>query len=214
MYTKNPKIELWKRKYGKVYRTRIMGDDFYFRAMNIGEFRKISMIDDLEQKELAILSIGVLFPDVKTLDDLISGTAEKLILYISNVTNITDETMMQKVSEARDRLGITDNILSLQIEIIKCLNYTPKQVEAMSLEEFVEAVVLAEAMLGKPLIAAGKDDGQGEPTITVDSQTQPSPVELGDMKSIDQMENVANKNAVGLRESYLRKKRMRTSVRT
>lgn len=205
------KIKEWKRKYGRVYRLFYNDEPYYFRAMNMGEFRRISLMEDMQEKELVILVNGVLYPRVTDLDDLPSGLAERLVLLISNVTNITEENIVHKVSQARDALGITDNILALQIEIIKNLNYTPDVVDNMSLDEFVRAVVLAEAVVGRPLIAGGMDDKPQQEETGEDTSRPGDPdqfVEVSNMKTIDEMEGVANENANRLRKIYDRKKRL------
>jgi hypothetical protein len=200
-------ISSWKSRW-KIYKVDFFGDSYFFRAMNVGEFRKISLIEDLQEKERIILTKGVLWPKVDDLDDLLSGIAERLVLLVSNATNITEETIIQKVGEARDRLGITDNILALQIEIVKNLNYTPDKVDAMSFDEFIDAVVLAEAIVGRPLIAGGLEEPLPESPQADSPGPAPEPIELSNMKDIRQHEGVANENAVRLREMYLRKKRL------
>ena len=206
----NPRIKEWKRRYGKVYKVVHNGDPYFFRAMNIGEFRRISLMDDMVEKEHVILTNGILWPTVRELDDLPSGLAERLVMYISNATNITEESMVRKVSEARDRLGITDNILSLQIELIKSLNYTPDVVDSMGFDEFVRAVVMAEAVLGRPLIAGSLDDSpQTQQQDDISSPGGPEPiVDVSNMKTIDEMEDVANRNADRLKRVWQKKKRL------
>lgn len=200
-------ISSWKSKW-KVYKVDFFGEHYFFRAMNVGEFRKISLIEDMHEKERIILTKGVLWPKVSGLDNLLSGIAERLVLLISNATNITEETIIQKVGEARDRLGITDNILALQIEIVKNLNYTPDKVDEMSFDEFIDSVVLAEAVVGRPLIAGGLEEPLPERNQVDSPGMDPEPIELSNMKDIRQQEGVANENAVRLREAYLKKKRL------
>jgi len=196
-------IEELKKKWGKVYRVVLFGDTYLFRALRIGEFRDVSLIDEPEVKELAILSRGLLSPKVTVLDDLLSGIAEFLIGVISKVTDISEDTLAQKMSEARDRLGITDNILSLEIEIIKHLNYTPDRVNDMSLVEFTEALAMAEAVAGRPLLSTGKE----EPGPAAHFQSEGE--EMADPKNPAQMEEVANRNAMRLAHNYVRGKKAR-----
>jgi hypothetical protein len=194
-----------KERWGRVYKATILGAEYIFRPLRVGEYRDVSIMEDMEAKELKILSTSLLSPKVNMLDDLLSGVAELLISMITNVTDINENSLMRKVSEARDRLGITDNILGLQIEIVKNLNYTPDQVYQMDFEKFVESICLVEAMTGKPLVAAQPDTSPRVST-EVDRPGDPQPIEIADVRDMSQMQDVADRNAENLRVAYLKRK--------
>lgn len=196
-------MEELKKKWGKIYKAVVFGETYLYRALRIGEFREVSLIDEPEDKELAILRLGVLSPKIASLDDLLSGVAEILIGLVSRVTDISEDTLSQKVSEARDNLGITDNVLSLEVEIIRNLNYTPDRVKGMTLDEFAEALAMAEAVAGKPLLSTGKEERPA--AIREDTSLE----EVADPRDPNQMEEVANRSAMRLAQNYARGRRIR-----
>lgn len=188
-------------KSDRIYRTNILGEDYVFRPLSIGEFRQVSLVEDSEEKELGILSRALVSPKVEKLDDLLSGVAECLIAAVSSVTDITEESLMRKVQEERDRLGVTDNILALELEVIRHLNYTPDRVRDMSIDEFVEAVVMAEVIAGKPLIASGGDD-----STRASREAHEPAEESADPRNRAEMEDVARRSAERLIDKYRRGK--------
>ena len=189
---------------GKKYVIRFFDDEYVIRPLNVGEYRTISMIDGMEEKQLAILKAGVITPPITSLDTILSGIAETLVLQISNLTDINESSMATKVAAERDRLGVTDDMLSFKLEIVKYLNYTPRQVDEMSIDDFVEAIVLVEAITNKPLVASGKDDGVRAKKTSISEE---SALESADPKDRVAMEQVANKNAIRLQQVYLMKKK-------
>lgn len=189
----------------KRYRLRFHDETYIYRPLTIGEFREVSLIEDTFEKEARILAFGLVSPGTAH-GDLPSGLAEALVVLISKVTDITEDRIIQEISHARDRLGITDNILTWKVEIIKHLHYTPRQVDAMTLEEFMDAIALVEVVNGgQPLVAASRED---EPAPAADTLEGPEPVvDVPDMKDISHMENVAAQNAENLRHIYRRTKK-------
>jgi len=195
-------IGKWKKQFKRVFKATLSGTTWYYRRLTVGEIRKISLCEDQEQKELLILQSGFLQPIIETLNDIPAGSADSLVSLISRVTEATEENILKKISEERDRLGMSDDYLKWKVEIIKTLNYTPRDIDAMSIDEFVEALVMAEEVQGRPLVASGKDnDG-------------PPPPQTTDMGAPEENENMsvgdaASTAAVELRNKYLEGKKRR-----
>lgn len=162
-----------KRLYPKLYKFRSCDQDWYFRPLNIGEYRQVSVQDEPDLKESTILSFGLVWP-ILSFADIPSGTAEHLVMFITQVTDINEGSVLQKVQEKRDSLGMTDDILRWKIQIVKHLNYTPDQVDAMSLDKFVESLILVEEMIGMPLVAQGEETPSAPPK---DTTAQPDTLE-------------------------------------
>lgn len=197
----NLMIQKWKRMYGHVYKIIISGDTWYYRALRMCEIRAVSTCIDQEEKELSILKSGVLHPTVSNLNNITAGAAEALVLLISRVTDATEESILRKVSEQRDKLGMSDDYLKWKVEIIRSLNYTPEQVDEMTIDEFVGALVLAEEVQGRPLVASGEDDGT---SVSQDDSMGPAE-ENENMAPGD----AADASARTLRSSYLAGRRKR-----
>lgn len=207
MFEKNL-INKWKKEHKRVFKVEISGNVFYYRRLTVGEIRTVSLCEDQEQKELRILKSGVLHPQINTLLDIPAGAADNLVSLISKVTEATEESILKKVSDERDRMGMTDDYLKWKVEIIKTLNYTPREIDKMTIDEFVEALVMAEEVQGRPLVASGEDDGSSisEPaTKTTDTSLPTEGVETNDPLSQD----VANSLAIRLRNEYLAGKKRR-----
>ncbi len=152
-------IAKWKAEFGKIYRVRLMNQDYIFRPLLMSEYHTVAQQDDPVEKENIILSRGVLYPPID-LSTIPSGVAERLVIYISQATNITEDTIIQKVQEKRDLLGMTDDYLKWKCHLIRTLNYKPEEVDAMSLDKFINALVMAEEVLGAPLISIGTDEDE------------------------------------------------------
>lgn len=152
-------IKKWKAEFGKVYRITLLKQDYIFRPLRMNEFHLISQTDDPIEKEMIILHQGILYPKID-LSQIPSGVAERLVLYISQITNITEESILRKVQEKRDKLGMTDDYLKWKCHLIKTLNYKPEEVDAMNFDQFIEALVMAEEVLGAPLVTIGSDEAE------------------------------------------------------
>jgi hypothetical protein len=199
--TENLMVQKWKKAYRHVYRTTISGEQWYYRALRMHEIRTVSMCTDQEDKELSILQYGVIHPVIKDLNSIIAGAAETLVLLISKVTDATEGSILRKVNEERDRLGMSDDYLKWKVEIIKSLNYTPEQVDGMTIDEFVRALVLSEEVQGRPLVASGDDDG----TTAAQDETMAPLEENENMDTGDAATNAARQ----LRVHYLAGRRKR-----
>lgn len=195
-------INKWKKKYKRVFKTELSGIPWYYRRLSVGEIRTISLCEDQEQKELLILQIGVIYPTIKSLNDVPAGASDNLVSLISKVTGATEENILDLVSKERDRLGMSDDYLKWKIEIIKTLNYTPKDVDNMTMDEFVEALVMAEEVQGRPLVSSGKDDGT---SVQPDTNNLSSPDEIDNADPGD----IANSAAAKLRTEYITNKKRR-----
>ena len=203
-------INKWKAEFGKVYRIRMLHQDYIFRPLRMSEYHQISQQEDPVEKELIILSRGVLHPKID-LDTIPSGVAERLVLYISHVTNITEETILQKVQEKRDALGMTDDYLKWKCHLIKALNYKPEEVDAMNLDQFIEALVMAEEVLGAPLISAGSDEAelpQPDPDTSPPEENQMLPLNKGEIPG-PVLETQADGTVDELRRVYAQEKKRR-----
>lgn len=162
------------------------------------------MMDEPSEKEQFILHRAVLSHEI-FLDAVPSGLAENLLLLIAKTTDISEESILQKVQASRDKLGMADDFFRWKVHIIKSLNYTPEQVDKMTIDKFLECVVLAEEVLGAPLVAVGKDDGVDVHRETP-SMDQPEEIENADMNQ------VANNMQHHLREFYKTSKIRRKKV--
>lgn len=197
-------IHFLKQRHRRVYRHWSNGSEYFYRPLSVGEFRAISLTEDLQEKENTILRKGLLHPEMDP-GDLPSGVAENLVMLISKVTDITESRIIEEITAARDRLSITDNILGWKLEIIKNLHYKPEEVDAMNLPQFMDAIALVEAMVGRPLVAAGPEDAPTQETPSTDMGA-PDEIDVPDMKDTRHMENVADANARQLRELWRKKK--------
>ena len=183
-------IRKWKKMYGRVFRCVIQDDVWYYRALRLGEVRTVSMCEDQEQKELMILKCGIIHPKIEDLEGITAGAADRLVLLISGVTGADEESILKRVSDERDKLGISDDYLKWKVQIIKTLNYNPDEVDRMTMDDFVRAIVLTEEVQGRPLVSVGKDDG-----------TTAQPVEE---EEEGELENVDTSTAANISERRLR----------
>ena len=203
-------IEKWKAEFGKVYRITMLRQDYIFRPLHMSEYHLVSQSEDPVEKEMIILSRGVLYPKID-LATIPSGVAERLVLYISSITNITEETILQKVQEKRDKLGISDDYLKWKCHIIKALNYKPEEVDAMNLDKFIEALVMTEEVLQAPLISVGSDEAElppAGPDTDAPEETEILPLKKGEIPK-PVLETQAAGTVDELRRVYAEEKKRR-----
>ncbi len=205
-------IKKWKKQYGKIYSVELLGNTYIFRSLLMGEYHNVSKEDDVILKEQIILNHGVLHPLSISISNIPSGVAEKLVLYISQATGISEKSILDKVQEKRDQLGITDDYLKWKTKIIQSLNYTPDQVDSMSFDKFIESLVMAEEVLQTPLVAVGSDEAElpqselptgppeeGDAVLPLNKGESPRPV----------LENQAAETVDQLRRVYSQEKKRR-----
>lgn len=204
-------IKRWKAQYGKIYRINLLKQDYIYRSLLMGEYHHVSQQDDPVEKEKIILSCGVLHPNIN-LATIPSGIAERLVICISQITDITEKTIIDKVQEKRDELGLTDDYLKWKCQMIKALNYKPEEVDAMTFDQFVTALVMAEEVLGAPLVVIGQEEDelpQAPPdTAPPEEADQVVPLEKGEVpKAV--LETQADQTVDDLRRIYKREKNKR-----
>lgn len=75
---KKEQIDAWKEKYGDVYKVTISGDDYYYRPITRGEYRKLSQgqtpqtmmnPNAVSQMEDKMVEICTLYPENITSSD-------------------------------------------------------------------------------------------------------------------------------------------------
>ncbi len=205
-------IKRWKAQYGKIYRINVLKQDYIFRSLLMGEYHRVSQQDDPVEKERIILTCGVLYPNIN-LTTIPSGVAERLVICISQVTNITEKTITDKVQEKRDELGMTDDYLKWKCQMIKALNYKPEEIDNMTFDRFVEALVMAEEVLGAPLVAIGPEEEAMPQENPVDQKPQEEeqvvPLTKGGEIPRAVLETQADQTVKDLKLIYAREKKKR-----
>lgn len=192
-------IEDLKKQYGRVFKYSKDGVDYIYRPLCMGEYHHLSRIEDVAEMELKTLQYGIVSHKIKTMNDIPSGVAESLVLLISKVTNISLEVILAKVQQYRDEMGMADDYIRWKSQLIKCLNYTPEQIDSMSVDEFAKNLVMAEEVVGMPFVTMGESAPQ-EGSVEKSAGNEASPGPLGPQ---------ADKTVDPLRKTYLQGKNRR-----
>src|SRR4030042_1844506 len=92
------KIDNWKKQYGKVFITKIDGEEFIYRLLSVGEASKVVEIikTDEEQAENIALK-AVLYPLDFNVDNYSNGSADILIKNIIESATIFDQSKFSKL---------------------------------------------------------------------------------------------------------------------
>jgi len=158
----NGKIKEWKKKYGKVYKTKAEGKEYIFRTLNVGETCEILALfqkNSIEEAEDFALR-AVLYPEDFNLDNLSNVAAKKLAEQILELSRIFDPRGIQEIIvKAREHASesLKNDFFRWKLDLMGIFpSYKLSDLDDMSIQEFFKLIALAEEMLGKKLINDGK----------------------------------------------------------
>ena len=180
-------IEIWKEKYGAIFKIHVGGSDFIYRSLTISEYRYLLTQQESEAAQDWILNQVILHPH-----DMLQELEDPQILQLYN-------TIFQS-SYFGDEEQIDANVIVLREEYSTNLwkavcifiltampTYKIDELESLTVDKLLDLYMIAELLRGEQLLAP-VDPRQGPKKQQ--PQQQPLPQHLGeseDMEPLSQM---------------------------
>jgi bifunctional DNA-binding transcriptional regulator/antitoxin component of YhaV-PrlF toxin-antitoxin module len=150
------KVDIFRENFGEIYTVKINSEIFLVRALTKKEFLKVSKIqdEDSSKAEEEVLRAAVLSPDmsdIRTIDNMLAGTAIGLVNSIINLSGFASpDTFLEKIEENRELMENLDN----QIIILICRAFPhikPSDLDNFNIQKICYYLSLAEKILGVTL---------------------------------------------------------------
>jgi len=162
------KIKCWKQQYGRIFRVKIQGQYYIYRTLNIREcdrvFSLLRQNKTVEAEDVALNA--VLFPDGFNPGKTPIQLTRLLADFVLEFSDIFKPDGLKSVLEiARNNLNqfMQDDFSQWKLAILSIFpGYTLSTLNAMSVQEFFNLLVLAEDYSGKKLINYKKMDKESK----------------------------------------------------
>ena len=156
------KINQWKKSHGKVFITKIKGEEYIYRTLNVGEceivLRDLGKDKQPEVEDVALKAI--LYPENFNADNITVELAKYLTTFILNSSKIfKPEGIAEVISIAKNELAqrLESDFFSWKLALLQILpGYSLSDLDKLGVQEFFNLLVLAEKLSGKKLINYGQ----------------------------------------------------------
>lgn len=143
-------IAEWKLQHGHVYISAFKGQDFYYRAITLGEFKSITVTDpDLKtaKTEDLIVRLALLYPKDFDFDNAPAGVLSGLAEQIFNMSGFGDPGYAsQLMDEERKDVQQFSNIMKTII-LTALPAYKEEELDLLSFHQLAHKTALAEEIL-------------------------------------------------------------------
>jgi len=154
----NDNIKRWKQIHGRILKTRIQGQDYIYRTLTVGEcsrvqaFLRAGKTPDAED----VAFTAILAPDHCDPDTLPAPLASKLAEFVIKASKVFEpESLKTLILAARDNANqfLKDDLAQWKLMIMRLFpGYTLSALNALSVDEFFDLLLLAEHVSGQPVI--------------------------------------------------------------
>jgi len=162
----------WKRKYGRVTKMTLEGQEVIFRMLTAGE---LSEVEDKRDRLLEII------PDLVILNGVelkLPGSRISMTKFVTENSVLNDsDDLEQRVLENRSK--IEENFyLNLISKICSVYPYTPDQLLEKTPNQLIDLALMAEVSSGKPIFNIGKGPNKQPHIREANSFNQPDSEKL------------------------------------
>lgn len=151
-------IKEWKKIHGKIFKTKIDGEEYIYRTLTVGECSKIfaKTQEDSDQDVTELTFVAVLFPEKFDAKNVSCGVAESLSNIILESTKIfSADSLTKLLVETQQRITSEANndLFKWKLAILKTFpGYTPTDLDKMSIDQFFDILMLVEFLTDEKLI--------------------------------------------------------------
>lgn len=136
-----------KSKYSDLFYISIDGVDYYYRPLLISEIKQAQRLDDDLAMEDLFVSQAVVYPPID-IDTMVAGVVTTLAEAIMSASGLIDAATVKGYLEDSRKALDSDVISTMKAYIISAMpSYTDEALDAYSIKELINKVVLAEQIL-------------------------------------------------------------------
>lgn len=187
-------VELWRKKYGKVYSLKLENKEVLFRLLTA---RELLLIKDKDTKADRIIADLVILNKIELkLPGSLITLAKKVI---QRSISTTDDELILKIIQKRNKIRESPYLTHV-VRLCKLFPYTPDQLLDKTEDQLLELIAMAESMTGKEIISTSPKTNLKSPkTRDAESFNKPDPSPLMD-ESKDALSKVLEKHGKKVKE--------------